>query len=91
VSQRKGARQKNKPPANQHSKNPTPKQDGWWATELISRTCGQHTNLNFCTSVREGLTMQLPLKDRRKAGKIPQPPGKTKIETLLNQGWMLKE
>jgi hypothetical protein len=33
--QRKGVRQRNKPPVNKHSENPTPKQDSWWATELI--------------------------------------------------------
>jgi hypothetical protein len=38
LPQRKGVRQRNKPPINQHSKNPTPKQDGWWATELFSGT-----------------------------------------------------
>jgi hypothetical protein len=36
LSQRKRARQRNKPPANQHRENPTPKQDDWWMTELIS-------------------------------------------------------
>jgi hypothetical protein len=30
--------QRNKPPVNKHGENPTPKQDDWWATELISRT-----------------------------------------------------
>jgi hypothetical protein len=33
--QRKGARQRNKPPVIKHSENPTLKQDSWWATELI--------------------------------------------------------
>jgi hypothetical protein len=36
-------RGKETPPVNQHSENPTPKQDGWWATELISGTWGQAT------------------------------------------------
>jgi hypothetical protein len=35
LPQRKAARQRNKPSIKQHSKNPTPKQDGWWATQLI--------------------------------------------------------
>jgi hypothetical protein len=46
------------------------------------------------TSLREELTKQLPLKDRRKTGKTPLPPGETKTEALLkyqHQGWMLKE
>jgi hypothetical protein len=37
TDQRKGARQRNKLPVIKHSENLTPKQDGWWATELISR------------------------------------------------------
>jgi hypothetical protein len=32
LPQRRGARQRNKPPVNKHSENPTPKQDSWWAT-----------------------------------------------------------
>jgi len=56
LSQRKGVRQRNKPLINQHSKNPTPEQVGWWATEL--RT--SHTSL------REELTKPLLLKDRKK-------------------------
>jgi hypothetical protein len=46
------------------------------------------------TSMREELTKQLPLKDRRKSGETPQPPGKTKTELLLkyqHQDWMLKD
>jgi hypothetical protein len=46
------------------------------------------------TSLREELTKQLLLKDRKKTGKSPQPPGKTKTELLLkyqHQDWMLKE
>jgi hypothetical protein len=35
LSQRKGARPRNKPPIKQHSENSTTKQNGWWATELI--------------------------------------------------------
>jgi hypothetical protein len=34
-------RQRNKPLVNQHSENPTAKQDSWWAAELISRSEGQ--------------------------------------------------
>jgi hypothetical protein len=43
-----------------------------------SRTGGQHTNLNHHTSLREELTKQLPLKDRRgkKEKNTTQPPGK---------------
>jgi hypothetical protein len=44
--------------------------------------------------MREELTKQLPLKDRRKSGETPQPPGKTKTELLLkyqHQDWMLKD
>jgi hypothetical protein len=35
LSQGKGAKQRNKPQVNQQGENPTPIQDGWWATELI--------------------------------------------------------
>jgi hypothetical protein len=45
-------------------------------------------------SLREELTKQLQLKDRRKTGESPQSPGETKTEPLLkyqHQGWMLKE
>jgi hypothetical protein len=38
LPQRKRARQRNKPLVNKHSKNPTPKWDDWWTTELISGT-----------------------------------------------------
>jgi hypothetical protein len=46
------------------------------------------------TSLREELTKQLLMKDRKKTGKTPQPPDKTKTELLLkyeHQDWMLKE
>jgi hypothetical protein len=46
------------------------------------------------TSLREKLTKQLLLKDKRKTGETPQLPGKTKTELLLkrqHQDWMLKE
>jgi hypothetical protein len=46
------------------------------------------------TSLREELTKQLPLKDMKKTGKSPQPPGKPKTELLLkyqHQVWMLKK
>jgi hypothetical protein len=36
LPQIKGARQRNKTVVNKHSENPTPKQDSWWKTELIS-------------------------------------------------------
>jgi hypothetical protein len=47
------------------------------------------------TSLREELTKQLPLKDRKKKTcKFSQPPGETKRELLLKyqqQDWRLKE
>jgi hypothetical protein len=43
LPQRKGVRQRKKPPINQYSENPTSKQDGWWATELTSEIGGQAT------------------------------------------------
>jgi hypothetical protein len=41
------------------------------------------TNLNCHTSLREELTKQLPLKDRRKTSKTTQPTGETKTELRL--------
>jgi hypothetical protein len=66
LPQRKEARQGNKVPVIKHSENSTAKQDDWWATKLISWICRQYTNLNYHISLREELTKQLPLKDRRK-------------------------
>jgi hypothetical protein len=46
------------------------------------------------TSLREELTKKLSLKDRRKTGETPQPPGETKTELLLkyqHQDCMLEE
>jgi hypothetical protein len=46
------------------------------------------------TSLREELTKQLLLKDRKKTGQSPQPPGETKTELLFkhqHQDWMLKK
>jgi hypothetical protein len=46
------------------------------------------------TSLREELTKQLPLKDRKKTGQSPQTPGETKTELLLkyqHQDWILKK
>jgi hypothetical protein len=46
------------------------------------------------TSLREDLTKQLLLKDRKNTGKSPQPLGETKTELLLkyhHQDWMLKK
>jgi hypothetical protein len=54
----------------------------------------QYTNSNYHTSLKEELTKQLPLKDRRKPDKNPQSPGRTKTKLLLkyqHQDWMLKE
>jgi hypothetical protein len=56
LPQIKGARQRNKLPVNQHGKNSTPKQNGWWAIKLFSRTKGQYTNSNCHISLREKLT-----------------------------------
>jgi hypothetical protein len=46
------------------------------------------------SSLREELTKQLLLKDRKENWQSPQPPAKTKSELLLkyqHQDWMLKE
>jgi hypothetical protein len=73
--QRKRMRQRNKSPINQHNRNPTSKQDGWWATELISRTC------NKPHLTEGGADKQLPLKGKT-TGESHQPPGETETELL---------
>jgi hypothetical protein len=35
---RKGARQRNKPQVNKHSKKAPPKKENWWRTELILKS-----------------------------------------------------
>jgi hypothetical protein len=35
LPQRKGARQRNKPPVIKHGKKTIPEQDSWWTRELI--------------------------------------------------------
>jgi hypothetical protein len=93
LPQRKGARQRNKLPVNQHTENPTPKQGSWWATQLISGTWGQHTNLNSQTPLREKWTEQVPLKDRRKKTTTLLPSGTTTglLLKYQHQDWMLEE
>jgi hypothetical protein len=91
LPQRKGIRQRNKPLVNQHSKNPTPKQDGCRA---VLQNLRPIYKFKLPPSLREELTKQLLPKDRRQTGKSPQLPGKTKTEPLLkyqHQNWMLKE
>jgi hypothetical protein len=84
LPQRKEARQRNKLPVHKHSENQTLKYNSWRTTKLISLTWGQHANLNCHTSLREQLTKQLPLKDRRrKTLHISQPPSETMAEYLL--------
>jgi hypothetical protein len=61
----KGDEAKKQAPSKPTQRNPTPKQDRWWATELISGTWGQHTNLNCQTLLRQELTKQLPLKEEK--------------------------
>jgi hypothetical protein len=38
LPQRKGVKQRNKPPVNKYSKKPPPKWDSWWTTEMIFGT-----------------------------------------------------
>jgi hypothetical protein len=63
LTQRKRARQRNKPPVNKHSENPTPK--------LVDHRADLWNPRTSHTLLREELTKQLPLKDRRKTGKTP--------------------
>jgi hypothetical protein len=63
--QRKGSRQRSKLPVNKYSKNTT-RQDSWWATELILEPEDNIQTENCHTALREELTKQLPLKNRKK-------------------------
>jgi hypothetical protein len=68
LPQRKEARQRNKHPVIKHSENPTPKQDTWWATELISE--GEETyKLKLPHLTKEG-TDQAAASERQKKKKI---------------------
>jgi hypothetical protein len=83
-------RERNRPPVNPHSKNPTAKQGGWWATVLIYRTLEQatpHWGRSWLSSCHWKTK-------KKKTGKTSQSPGKIKTEPLLtyqHQDWMLKE
>jgi hypothetical protein len=84
LSQRKGARQRNNSPVIKHSENPTPKHDSWWDTQLIPEPEGQHTNINCHSPLREELTKQLPLKDRRKKQTISNQLARLRQSFCLN-------
>jgi hypothetical protein len=58
------------------TKKQGPSKQAQWKTQFKSKTAGglqklmpEHTNLNCQTSLRDELTKQLPLKDRRKRNK----------------------
>jgi hypothetical protein len=76
-------RQRNRPLI-KHSENPTPKQDSWWATELILEPVN-NMQLKLLYSIEGGADQAAPLKDRRKRKKknTTQPPGKITSELLL--------
>jgi hypothetical protein len=91
LPQRKGARQRNKPPVNQQSKKHS--KAGW----LVNHRTDLQNLRKSLTSLRQELTKQLLLKDKKekkKTGKSPQPSGKKTMTELLlkyqHQGWMLK-
>jgi hypothetical protein len=60
----KGGETKKQAPSKPAQWKPNSKAGQLWATELISGTWGQHTNVNCHTSLR--VTKQLTLKDRGK-------------------------
>jgi hypothetical protein len=78
-------RQRNKPPINQHSENPTPK-DSWWATEMIPEPEDK-------PHLTEGGAGQAAASERQKKKKkknTTQLPGKIMTELLLkyqHQDW----
>jgi hypothetical protein len=88
LPQRKGVRQRNKPLINQHSENPTPNRMAGGPHCRSLEPEASHTSL------REELTKQLLLKDRKKTGESLQLLDETKTELLLkyqHHNWMLKE
>jgi hypothetical protein len=72
LPQRKGERQRKKPLVINPSKNSTPKQESWWITHMISATWRPHANLNCHTSLRQKLTKQMVMKDRKKLTTQPR-------------------
>jgi hypothetical protein len=67
-------KQRNKPPGNNHSEKPTPKQDSWWTVELFK-----------LPHLIEGGTAQAAATERQKKKTLPtvQPPGETATKLLL--------
>jgi hypothetical protein len=89
-----GGEVKKQAPSKQAQQKPNSKAGQLVDYRAHSRTKGQHTNLNCHTSLREQLTKQLPLKDRRKKANITQPPGDNTTELWLKyqyQDCMLEE
>jgi hypothetical protein len=78
LPQKKGARQRNKPPVNQHSK--THSKTGW----LVGYRADLQNLRPSHTSLREELTKELLLKDRRKAGKTPNHLARLRQSFCLN-------
>jgi vancomycin resistance protein YoaR len=82
----KGDESKKQAPSNQAQWKPNSKSEQLVGYRTDFGTWGQHTNLNCYNPLREELTKQLPLKDKRKKPKksnSTQPPGKTTTELLL--------
>jgi hypothetical protein len=73
----KGGKAKKQALSNQAQWKPSSKAGQLVDNRADLGTWGQHTNLNGHMSLREELTKQLPLKDKRKRKKTTQSPGKT--------------
>jgi hypothetical protein len=67
LSQRKGARQRNKPPVIKQIENPTPKQVSWWATELIPEP--EDNILKWSHHTKGGADQAAALKRQKKKRK----------------------
>jgi hypothetical protein len=67
LPQRKGQRQRNKPPVIKHSEKPNFKKDSWWATELILKP-ENNIKLKLPHST-EGRADQAPASERQKEKK----------------------
>jgi hypothetical protein len=95
LPQRKGVRQRNKAPVIKHSENPTPKQDSWWATELILEpgTTYKRKLLHPTEGGAEKAAASERWKKKREKTKHYPTTGKTTTELLLkhqHDDWMLE-
>jgi hypothetical protein len=91
LPQRKGVRQRNKPPVIKHSENPTPKQDSWWATVLIPEP---EDNIQTLTATPQCILFDhnaLKLEFNSKNNSRKHANNWKLNNTLLNDQWVIDE